>query len=665
MAREFQAKLFSSPHDRNQPQDRNQPPTPAIDRVSFLRKRFLRPLLRTLQIAAIGALVYELALNAFLLSGGLARALSGEPDTVLIQYRSAWSLLPGFVHARGLRIRSKDSSIEFDLRIARCDFRVALRDLLRRSFHVLRVRGDGITFVARRRIAPADATPRTLEALPHIEGLEPVPLKGPEPPPLDDAHYNLVTIELDRVDAESVHEIWLDSVRFVGDAHVVGGFFLRPIRWASVGPVLAYVRTGRVTSAKDVLAANLHGQTEATVDGFDPRETHGAEVLRRVSVRATLDADLPTVAFVQRWLGNAPLTFSGGEGSASIDVTVRHGHVEAPGRVQADVRRARIGLSEGAVVGDLHASARVAAAEDSVRLDGGVTAQDVRLEMRGFQAEPVRMERADLHLGSHQLDLAEHPFSDAAVSAQLPVVQILDARFVNAWLPNAGARVMGGGGTVDAEFELTRLKGTGSALLAIDALQLALGNALRVGGQVRARANLSTATLASGRIGLSGSRVEVLGVSGLAGTQGWWANLEATKGELDLLAGPVVRATLLAEARDTRPLADPLIKAQGLPDWLVPVLSANDLRASAQVRVDTTTDTLEVRALQAHAGVFWMQAEAAKHGAASRAVALVGAGAFSLGAEVVNGKASFQLVGTGDWYRKRTASPILPSPQPP
>ncbi len=536
----------------------------AIDALPSLRsRRHLRPLLRTIQIAAIGALLYELALNAFLLLGGLARVLSHDPDTVLVEYRSGWSLLPGFVHARGLRIRSKDSNIEFDLRIARCDFRVAVLDILRRTFHVTRVRGEGITFVARRRIEPADATAQTLNALPRIEGLEPIPLRDPKPPPLDQAHYNLFTFELDRVDAESVREIWLDSLRFVGEAHIVGGFYLRPIRWVSVGPVTADIRVGRLTSAKDVLVADLQGKTETTVKGFDPRETHGAEVLRRVTARAALDMNLPSVAFVQRWIGDAPLTLSGGKGSASIDVAVRDGRVAAPSRVAADIRRARVGLSEAGIVGDLHATAAVAATEDAVALDGGVSAQDIHVAIRGFETDAVQIKHAVLHLGSRRLDLAERPFADAAISARVPVAQILDARFVNAWLPPAGMRVLGGRGTVGAEFKWTAADARGTALVALDAMQVALDDTTRIAGEVRARAELSATNPPSGRVGMSGSRVELLGVSGPGGTQGWWANVEVTKGELSLPAGPVWRATLRAEARDTRPIVGSLVQALG------------------------------------------------------------------------------------------------------
>jgi hypothetical protein len=594
-------------------------------------------------------------MNTFLLSGALGRLLSQNPDTVLVEYRSGWSVVPGFVHARNLRIRSKDGHVEFDLRIDRCSFHVALTDLLRKRFHVLHVHGTGVSFVERFRIDPGMATPERLAAIPRIEGLEAVPLKGPETPAPDDAHYNLITVALDDVDAESVREVWLDTVRFQGDAHVVGGFFLRPIRWASVGPATAYVRSGRVTMGADVVAGDLQGRLDTTVDGFDPRVTAGADVLRRTSVRVAFDAGFPGLDALHRFVP-AGMEIHGGAGRARMDVRVDHGRIAPQSHVDADARGVdvRMVAARVSIEGTLHLAADTTAVAPGASMQGVVTLSSMSIAARGFESVPVRVARADLSIRSSELDLVEHPLSDAEESVRLPVAQIPDARFVDAWMTDASPlHVRSGRGTFGAEIDIARGSGTGTALLALDDARVDAGPTESFAGKVRAEVALRRWNVASGHLDLSGSRVEVLGVTATGGTENWWANVKFPVSEIDLRGSPVCRAHVVVEARDTRPLATAFIAAKGLPDWLTPLASADDLRATAQVQINAAAQALDIRDLGATAGPFRLQATLSRRGDASHLIAAVGAGPLQVGIESVNGDTHLELAGVDGWYEER------------
>jgi hypothetical protein len=593
-------------------------------------------------------------MNTFLLSGALGRLLSQSPDTVLVEYGSGWSIWPGFVHARNLRIRSKDGHVEFDLRIDRCSFRVALTDLLRKRFHVLHVHGTGVSFVERFRIDPGMATPERLEAIPRIEGLEAIPLKGPETPAPDDAHYNLVTVALDDVDAESVREVWVDTVRFQGDAHVVGGFFLRPIRWASVGPATAYVRSGRVTMGADVVAGDLQGRLDTTVDGFDPRVTAGAEVLRHTSVRVAFDAGFPGLDILQR-LAPAGVGIHGGAGRARMDLRVDHGRIAPQSHVDAEARGVDAQVAgRVSIESTLHLAADTTAAGPGASMQGVVTLSQMAIAAHGFKSVPVRVPRADVTIRSSELDLVEHPLSDAEESVRLPVAQIPDARIVDAWLTDASpVRLRGGRGTFGADIDIVRGSGTGTALLALDDAHLDIGPTESFVGKVRAEVALRRWNVADGHLDLSGSRLEVLGVTATGGTENWWANVKFPVSEIDLRGSPVWRAHVVVEARDTRPLASAFIAAKGLPDWLTPLASADDLRVTAQVQINSAAQALDIRDLGATAGPFRLQATLSRRGDASHLIADVGAGPLQVGIESVNGDTHLELAGVDGWYEER------------
>jgi hypothetical protein len=618
-----------------------------------LPKPARRPARWTLIIVALVAVVYEVAFNAFLLSGGLSRVLNADPDSLLVTYRLGWSIVPGYVHARGLRIRSKDNGVEFDLRIERCAFHVVLHELAARRFHVTHVGGDGISFIARLRITPDMATQHTLEEIPQIEGLEQMPVKGPDKPPPDDAHYNLWTVALDDVVAESVHEVWIQAFRYVGDARVVGGFYLRPTRWAHVGPpATAFFRGGRVTTAGYVVASEVTGRIDAVVDPFDPRVTGGIDVFRKGSGRILLDLTIPNVEFAQRWVGESGVRVEGGAGAAQTDVRIDHGRLAPGTRFAALLRAVKVMQEHGSVTGDVDLSASEARDDGVDRFDATAAARDANVVVSGYETVPVRVPRAEVAVHAKGVDFVDRPLADASVAMRLPQSDIPDVRIARAFLGGGDSGgIEGGKGNVGAELDIDDGVGRGRALVAIDDARFAFGKNTSVLGNVRAEVDLRRWTLSNGRADLAGSRVEVLGVRAPGSTDNWWANVKLASGTLDPNATPVWHSQVVAEARDTRPFVAMFVDASSLPPWLVPLLTSNDLHVRGALSAGR--EGIDLREGVASAGPLRAEATLAKRGDATTGVALLASGALAVGIELRDGGASVQLAGVDDWYRKK------------
>jgi hypothetical protein len=619
--------------------------------------------MRVVKIVALVAFLYEAAFNAFLLSGSLGHLItSGDPDALLVSYRLGWSVWPGLVHARGLRIRSKDNNVEFDLRIERCTFRCVLTDLMRRRFRVTSVTGDGIRFISRMRIEVPDATPRTLEALPRIEGLEEVPFKGADRPPPDDAHFALWTIELDRVEARNVTEVWIEAFRYAGHADIYGGFMLEPTRWASVGPGVAYFHGGEITTAKDVIATDVHGEIRATIDGFDPRETGGSEILHKASGEIALDMKIPSVSFAHRWVDES-VHVGGGAGSAQIHVSLDHGRLISPTRFVAGVHGVNVTASKITGAGDLDLSIATSqgAPGASTTLDGHVALTKAHVGAAGSDIAPVRMDRFEAHVRSSELDLVERPFSDAALSARLPSAQVPDARIVDEWLPSGGSmHVLAGLGTVSAAVDLAGGVAHGGAALDFDGLKAAFGTDESIGGAFKAQLELRRWELASGAADVSGTRLEVRNLQATGGTEGWWANVTVPSSFLGLRGKTSLRSNLVADARDTRPFVAALLMSAHAPDWLIPVVTGGNLHMTAQVAM--AGDRLDVHDLVATAGALHLDGTFVKRGDRSRAVALVGSGPLNVALETRDGGTAVQLIDPGNWYRKHASSDVADGP---
>src|SRR5262249_51871897 len=130
-----------------------------IDRRRPMGRRAWR-IAKRVAIGAIALVVLWLVgMNSFLSTGGLRAVLDPDPDVLWVDYASARSIVPGRVHATNLRIRGQDSHVQWLLTIDTIDFTVSLHELLAKHFHVTEARGSGISFVVRRRLDRADATP--------------------------------------------------------------------------------------------------------------------------------------------------------------------------------------------------------------------------------------------------------------------------------------------------------------------------------------------------------------------------------------------------------------------------------------------------------------------------------------------------------------------------
>jgi hypothetical protein len=205
--------------------------------------------------------------NVLLRTRLLRYAISGDSTSLRLDYESAYSIIPGRVHLEGLIIRGRGRTVEWLLTLDHVDVAISLFDLLRRRFHATRVRSNGLAIRVRLRLDPVNATPHVIAALPPIAGFADPPLLdyGPEPPPLTDANYHLWMVDLEDVDVEHVHEVWIQTGRSEGDTRVRGRWLFRPKRWLDVGPATVEANGVDLFYGSHPLATGLRGAIEGTV----------------------------------------------------------------------------------------------------------------------------------------------------------------------------------------------------------------------------------------------------------------------------------------------------------------------------------------------------------------------------------------------------------------
>jgi hypothetical protein len=451
--------------------------------------------------------------------------------------------------------------------------------------------------------------------------------------------------------------VWIHTFRYQGDARVVGGFFLKPTRWAHVGPMdTAFIRGGQVTIAQHTIASQVSGRIEATVDPFDPRVTGGIDVFRKGSGLVLLDAAVPSVDFMRYWTedfaGDRAVHVAGGAGEARSDFRIDHGRVAPGTRIDASFHDARASKGAWGLSGDVAARVTDTREAGAELFETVVSATGLRFVVHGFEAAPVTAQRADLGLHAAGVDFVDKPLADAAITARVPRAEVTDARIAQALLGGGSAvRVEGGSGSASAEISYADGTAHGTARLAIDGARVAVDKKTTVDGDVRGEVQLRRFTPASGRADLAGTRVEIRGVRGPGDTADWWANVQLASATLDPRALPVWHSQILAEARDTRPFVAKFVDASSLPTWLTPLLTANDLRVRAALSAGD--GGIALRDCIATAGPLHALATLAKRGDATNAVAVVASGALAVGIELHDGSTSVELADAEHWYRRK------------
>lgn len=436
-------------------------------------------MLRGLGVAILCSyLLYVVAMNGVLKTSLLSSVLE-DAIGLRVTYDHAWSLLPGRIHAQHLSIRGSDSNVEWLLTIERIAFDVHLLKLTGKTFDVSRADGDGLTMRIRQKLRRAPDDIEETSRLPPIDGFPAYSVRPAGPASLErwsDAHYHLWTVHLADVVAENVREIWFDEGRFTGNARIEGGFFLKPIRRAQVGPCHVLVREGHVTyGPHEPLATRVAGTVDLEMTPFDPRADES--VLRHLNLRTDVEG-----ALVARPLLGVDLE---GDPALELKLAVDRG-VIGPSHLRGHVDRGRAAISNhiGRAAVDL-----VADVDD--RLHATLTVSDATIE-RGDATVLAAATQIVMKADSARRDLADQPLSDAHVVVDAPDLFFRDARGLNGYLPSSSKiAVASGSARASAHLEASGPDPVlqGHVAVLSDALGLRIGE-LRVDAAVDARARV-------------------------------------------------------------------------------------------------------------------------------------------------------------------------------
>ncbi|MGO8994594.1 MAG: hypothetical protein ACLQVI_14860 [Polyangiaceae bacterium] len=432
-------------------------------------------------------------MNLFLSTPLFEKAINGTPLIVDIHYARGWSFFPTRIHAKGLSIRGTDSHVEWILRFDEIEFDCSLLTLARQQFHVTRARGTGITFRARLKVEAPAATAELVDNLPPIDSLGPVgfvPSEPGSPAEWNDALWHLWTVRIDDAVAEHVREVWIEGGRFDGDARITGGFLLKPMRAAYVGPAHIDVRSGAVALDARTVAEPLVASVDFELSEFDPRFSADTDLYPRISLSVDAAAVIPDIGN----LGMSPLDSEHVQGTLEVPrlaLRIAKGVIRDGTHIDARTEKVSVRSKGHDVSGAVDLTADVA---------GGTLAIQASLA-RVVAYSALRIPRATLVADSKELDLLD-PFGDLHGVLDIPDAGLSHAAGLTDALPqSAPLRIDRGSLSGSAHLEAWRKEDRIRGNLALRASDLEL-----TAGQFLVRPGASAEIVASADVVLDGER---------------------------------------------------------------------------------------------------------------------------------------------------------------
>jgi len=632
-------------------------------------KKLLRRLLLAL-VAGVAVLwpLYLVVANVWLHRGGLERMLNRRPERLAIHWDSAWTVWPGVVHVRGFAMRNQTRVFQWWLAVDRGTVDIDLWNLQERELRLGPVSGSGAAFRLRRRLdAPARSLPARQELYPPIPGFANPPRAKPEVLYPPRARREPWHVQISGVSLDDVREVWIEEVRFAGQARVAGGFDLvarqrlkvDPSRVEILGGTLALGAGARVQP----ILADARGRMEGHVDPYPPQRFKGREMFRFASGRVTLDGQVHSLDFLDvlfrqtRWVD---LRFGGGR--ATADFRLRRGRILPGSRLEARPEGITVSMLDYRAQGDGTVRWWVDKAGDDPEGRLSLHLDNFQIQRAGFGRPHVRGRGLHIEAASQEPRVGGL-FLPRWVSIDLPGAEVPDLRFYNAYLPaGSGLALTGGSGRMSARFHAAAPQWTGSGEIRLEAPGVgARFGDKRLHGNLSLRTRLNRADLQARRFDISGSKIDLTGVTvqdGAPGTgppQAWWARAHLDHAVLAPGAPVFLRAQVESTLSDSRPLFALFAPAgRGrLLHWVDDLLDVQGVGAVADLTVGRSF--VSVDRLAVAGGKAQVEGRFRVASGHPRGILYAALGRLDVGVELTEGKRGWKILRPREWFENYPA----------
>jgi hypothetical protein len=257
--------------------------------------------------------VYLLGVNLFLNSPLAPKAFNRRPAKFRISWSAAWTVWPGLVQVRGLRLWGHVNSVTWTVDAERARGWINLGAFPARTFRVTHLHAEGVRSTVLR--GPEQETEEDRK-------------EAAEPETPEDLSYQPWTLRFERITLDHIREFDFNDFRITGDGHGAGAFWVVIRRNFQLDPSQVTMPAAQLAMGKDPIARRIHIEATASMGPYAPHEHPGLEGFDFLSGTLQARGEVPDLPFLE---------------SSGL---VKTGH-EAPGALVADLRIERGRLAPG------------------------------------------------------------------------------------------------------------------------------------------------------------------------------------------------------------------------------------------------------------------------------------------------------------------------------
>lgn len=477
----------------------------------------MKKLLRVLGVTVMSVVVlYYVGVNALLASPLGVRLFNSKPELVQIHYDRAWTLVPLRVDVEGFQLSMQDRLVQISIAADRVHGNLHPWTLMDGKFIATQVTASGVAMRVRPRLTKGDPLEAHLDELPPIPGYE-TAVRDVSSNEVQAEDIRFLSLEFKDLTVHHLRELWIDRIRYTGDAEVTGGLLYEPFRKLRIDD-------GHFTDANSRLVAVQ--PNEVAIKQVDLRVTLPQVNLGSMDfawlrglvadVKLSAEADPRFLnSYLTNVAGLSTLGASGAVGPLEVDVQIDQG-VVADGAVLT-YRTPKVAVRLPLVEVSGAAAVKGKAGKGRLALDVEVSRASLR------QRDGAQLAMADRFalLASSSADLVLLPDVDAELLLRGGFVKTLAS--LNQFIPTgAGVRLAEGSGMLEGNLSLDAVPARARGRLDLVANDVVVKNrAATVAGRLLAHAEIRSFNLDTGAIDLSGSTIAIENATLQAGGRRW------------------------------------------------------------------------------------------------------------------------------------------------
>ena len=255
--------------------------------------------------------LYLLAVNLFLNSPLSRRAFNRNPERFQMSWSTAWTVWPGYVHVRGLKLRGHVNSVTWFLDAARARGWIDLPLLSRRTLRIAGLHAEEV----RSRILRGDEQKTAEDRRAELE-----PDKGPDP------GYHPWTLRFEQVRLDHIRQFDFNDVRLTGDGLGEGAFSVVIRNEFRLEPTRVRMPGTRLFLGKDLIAQGIDLDASAEMGPYVPHDHPGLEGFDFLSGKLQARGEVPDLPFLEN-SGLVKTTSTAIPGALLADLKIEKGRL--------------------------------------------------------------------------------------------------------------------------------------------------------------------------------------------------------------------------------------------------------------------------------------------------------------------------------------------------